>query len=76
MGRLSRTFRRTVGLSLRRYVHRLRARTAADRLASGVENLTELAFDLGYSDHSHFTNSFRREWGATPSDFRARAHRR
>jgi len=70
---LSRTFHRTVGLSLRRYFGRLRTSIAADRLAGGVRDLTGLALDLGYADHSHFTNAFRDEWGLPPSQFRARA---
>ena len=67
---LSRVFRETAGVSLRRYVQQLRARVAADRLARGARDLTELALDLGYSDHSHLTNAFRREWGLPPSRFR------
>jgi AraC-like DNA-binding protein len=70
---LSHVFRQTAGTSLRRYVQQLRARIAADRLAGGAGDLTELALDLGYTDHSHFTNAFRREWGVPPSRFRARA---
>jgi AraC family transcriptional regulator len=70
---LSRIFRKTVGLSLRRYVQRLRAQVAADRLARGATDLTGLALDLGFWDHSHFTNAFRREWGMPPSKFRARS---
>jgi len=68
---LSRTFHASVGLSLRRYLNRLRARLAADRLAAGARDLTGLALDSGYADHSHFTNAFRREWGVPPSRFRA-----
>jgi len=73
---LSHVFRQTTGVSLRRYVQQLRARIAADRLAAGAPDLTGLALDLGYADHSHFTNAFRREWGLPPSRFRARASRR
>ena len=73
---LSRTFHRTEGLSLRRYVGRLRARVAAHHLANGASNLTELALHLGYTDHSHFTNAFHREWGRAPSQFRAHYRRR
>lgn len=68
---LSRTFHDLAGLSLRRYAGRLRARAAAERLARGARDLTELALDFGYADHSHFTNCFRREWGLPPSRFRA-----
>ena len=68
---LSRTFRRVVGVPIRRYVTRIRARVAAERLAQGAGDLTALALDLGYADHSHFTNAFRQEWGEPPSRFRA-----
>jgi AraC-like DNA-binding protein len=68
---LSRIFRQTEGVSLRRYTRRLRARVAADRLAVGQRDLTDLALDLGFADHSHFTNAFRQEWGVPPSRFRA-----
>jgi AraC family transcriptional regulator len=69
---LSHTFHGTTGLNLRAYVRRLRARVAAERLAAGASSLTALALDLGYADHSHFTNSFRREWGVSPSTLRSR----
>ena len=69
---LSRTFHGVVGSSLRRYLARLRAHAAAQQLSTGVQDLTTLALKLGYADHSHFTNSFRQEWGVSPSQFRAR----
>jgi AraC-like DNA-binding protein len=69
---LSRVFRSQVGLSLRAYIARLRVHLAAERLARGERDLTALALDLGYTDHSHFTHSFRREWGAPPSVVRTR----
>jgi AraC family transcriptional regulator len=68
---LSRTFHCVSGVSLRRYVGRLRARIAAHRLVAHSSGLTELALELGYADHSHLTNAFRREWGQPPSRFRA-----
>lgn len=73
---LSRVFRTTTGLTLRGYIRRLRAALAADRLRRGEDDLTSLALDLGFCDHSHFTNSFRREWGVTPSRVRPAAGRR
>jgi AraC-like DNA-binding protein len=68
---LSRSFHRCVGSSLRAYLGRLRTSLAAERLLDGARDLTALALDLGYADHSHFTNSFRREWGLPPSRLRA-----
>jgi AraC-like DNA-binding protein len=71
---LVRTFRAQEGLPIRRYLARLRLRLALERLAEGGEDLTGLALDLGYADHSHFTNSFRREFGMSPSRFRSIAN--
>jgi AraC-like DNA-binding protein len=73
---LSRTFHRTAGLSLRAYAGRLRVRRAAFRLAAGARDLTQLAHELGYADHSHLTNAFREQWGSTPSRFRSRHRHR
>jgi AraC-like DNA-binding protein len=42
---------------------------ALHNLSSGCQNLLELALDLGYSDQAHFTRSFRRWTGTTPSAF-------
>ena len=35
-----------------------------------ADDLTELAMDLGFSSHSHFSARFRRAFGLTPSEFR------
>ncbi|MFG0331676.1 MAG: helix-turn-helix transcriptional regulator [Phycisphaerales bacterium] len=67
---LCRVFRRMTGSSLHAYQSRLRMRAGLDRVLDGEDNLTNLAFDLGYSSHSHFTNAFRREFGVTPSAVR------
>jgi AraC-like DNA-binding protein len=69
-------FRHIVGVPIHRYLIRLRLRASLERLASVDEpggaawDLTGLALDLGYSSHSHFTDSFVREFGLTPSAFR------
>jgi AraC-like DNA-binding protein len=70
---LSRVFAQVSGLSLRAYASRVRARAAAALLCAGPRDLTTLALRLGYADHSHFTNAFRKEWGVTPWAFRATA---
>ena len=67
---LTRVFRRWVGVPLHRYRNRLRLREAVEAVAAGVEDLTGLALDLGFADHSHFTNAFRRELGRPPSALR------
>lgn len=67
---LCRVFRAQTGLTLSRYVHRLRFNEAVERLAGGERDLTRLALDLGFSSHSHFTTAFQREFHRPPSAVR------
>ena len=68
---LSRLFRTVTGTSIHRYLTNLRLREAVDRLQQGAADLTDLALDLGFSSHAHFTYAFRMEFGMTPSAYRA-----
>jgi AraC-like DNA-binding protein len=73
---LTDVFRRVEGVSLHRYVVQLRLARALVELPH-ASDLTALAFDLGFSSHSHFSAAFRRAFGCTPSAFREsmRVHR-
>lgn len=73
---LARLFQRRTGAPLHRYLMCMRLRASLERLAEGANDLTALALELGFSSHSHFTDSFRREFGRTPSDVRRGASRR
>ena len=66
---LTDTFRRVEGIPLHAYLTQLRLARALVDLGH-ADNLTTLAFDLGFSSHSHFTAAFRRAFGCTPSQFR------
>lgn len=68
----ARIFRRQTGVPLHRYLMQLRLRSAMERLLDGTEDITCLALELGFSSHSHFTETFRREFGCTPSEVRRR----
>lgn len=67
---LCRTFKAETGLTLTQYLHKVRIWEALYCLAEGQDDLTELALDLGFSSHSHFTSVFRRVLGTTPSHVR------
>ena len=69
--RLARTFRSRTGFSLHAYRNQLRLRAALERIDSGVD-LIDIALDLGFSSHSHFTDAFKRTFGKTPSAVRER----
>jgi AraC-like DNA-binding protein len=64
---LTRLFRRELGIPLHQYVLRLRLAIAMERIRQGADPLSRLAFDLGFSSHSHFSAAFRRVFGITPS---------
>ena len=69
---LCRVFRKITGWSIHGYLTHLRLRASLEPLASGEPDLSGLAFDLGFSSHSHFTYAFRREFGVPPSACRGR----
>lgn len=69
---LTQCFKRSEGMPLYRYQTLLRLSRALDRLPER-DDITDLAFELGFSSHSHFTAVFRNELGTTPSRYRSRA---
>ena len=66
---LTQVFAQTEGAPLYRYQLRLRLARALD-LLDQYGDLTELALDLGFSSHSHFTAAFRKLYGQSPEAFR------
>ena len=67
---LARVFKARTGFSLHAYRNQLRLRAALERLAEPGVDLIDIALDLGFSSHSHFTETFRRSFGKTPSAVR------
>lgn len=65
---LERRFRKTVGISPKRFASIVRLRRAV-KLASRVGNLTAVAHAAGYFDQSHFIHDFRRATGTTPEAY-------
>lgn len=69
---LARIFQQQTGVPVHRYLTQLRLRASLERLAEGSNDLTEIALELGFSSHSHFTDAFRREFGHPPSRHRVK----
>ncbi|MDX2153992.1 MAG: AraC family transcriptional regulator [Bryobacteraceae bacterium] len=69
--RLCRDMKRHTGMTLHGYRTQLRLRAALEPLSQPKADLLQIALDLGFSTHSHFTESFRRAYGMPPSAFRA-----
>lgn len=65
------TFRKLTGASLHGYRTDLRLREALNRISAAPRtDLSDLAQELGFSSHSHFTARFRRHFGVPPSTAR------
>ncbi|HEY5677146.1 MAG TPA: helix-turn-helix transcriptional regulator [Myxococcales bacterium] len=71
--RLCRAFRAANAGTLHQHLTQLRLAAALERLPAYRHHLTELALEVGFSSHSHFTHAFREYFGTSPSSL---LHRR
>ncbi|RJF90366.1 helix-turn-helix domain-containing protein [Sphingomonas cavernae] len=70
--RLSRAFRRAIGVTPWQYVLNRRLDAAAERLRSTDANVLDIALDTGFGDLSEFTRRFRARFGFPPAAWRKR----
>jgi AraC family transcriptional regulator len=69
---LVRVFREEVGVPIHRYLIRTRLGKGLETMRAPDANLTDIALETGFANHSHFTSSFRSMFGMTPSQLRKR----
>ena len=67
---LARVFRAEFGVPIHQHLLELRLTAALISLRAGEPNLSKLALELGFSQHSHFSAAFRRAIGWSPSEVR------
>ena len=67
-----RMFRRQLQATPQQFLRRLRLRLACRELTASRRPLTAIAAAHGFCDQSHFVREFRREFGMTPGEYRAR----
>ncbi|AQV96634.1 AraC family transcriptional regulator [Cupriavidus necator] len=63
-----RLIKRHTGKTPHRYIFDVRMEVARNMLTNGTESVTEVALTCGFSNMSHFSTAFKRQWGLTPSD--------
>ena len=66
---LCRVFKRCLGVTVHRYLTDLRLRRALLEIPEGGR-LIDIAIELGFSSHSHFSQSFRSAFAVTPAGYR------
>ncbi|MFL5746533.1 MAG: helix-turn-helix domain-containing protein [Niastella sp.] len=64
-----RVFLKYVGFTPAQFIKIIRFRRSVEKLFADYENLTDLAYDSGFYDQSHFIREFYRYAGNKPSDF-------
>ena len=72
----SRFFKRNTGNSFTDHVTKLRISRACDLLANSTLPVTDVCYEVGYTNISNFNRNFRRQRGSTPSEYRRLARRR
>lgn len=64
---LKRIFDKYTGISVHKYLLRLKIKAATELLKDG-ESVSNVAFRLGFNSQSYFSKAFKRETGISPSD--------
>lgn len=67
---VSEFFRKQVGISLREYIIKAKLKLVEIRLLNSDFTLTEIAHDLGFTDVSHLSKTFKRYVGTSVRDFK------
>lgn len=68
---LTRVFRRFEHCTIGEYIRKIRIEQACRKMLVSKAPLVEIALDMGFADQTHFTRSFRRVAGMTPTEFRS-----
>lgn len=68
---LNRKLKSVTGMSTLEFIRSQRLKRAAVLLKNEEATVTEIAFQVGFSSPSHFSRSFQKEFGVTPSKYLA-----
>ncbi len=73
--RLGQLFKKEIGIAPGRYLRIVRMEKAESLLQTSFLTIKEITFQSGMTDVSHFVRNFKKRYGMTPTEFRARISR-
>jgi len=66
---LHRKLKELSGLSTTEFIRTIRLRKAAQLLRNKVDNISQIAYQTGFSDCSYFTKCFKKQYGVSPTNY-------
>lgn len=69
-------FKKSTGLTFTDYVARVRLEDAKTQLLNPSRRISEVAYDVGFQSLTQFNRTFKRIFGQSPTEFRAKLHSR
>lgn len=69
---IGRLFKQEVGLSYAEYVQEVRLSNAKQMIAKSDDRIIDIALECGFNNISYFNRSFKKKYGYSPTDYRAR----
>ncbi len=69
VSKLQKYFKHVIGVSIYQYALKIRMQMARNLLATRKYSVSEVGFKVGYSNLSHFTAVFKRQFGINPKSY-------
>ncbi len=66
---LHRKLKTLTGLSITEFIRTIRLKKAEQLLKQNADSVTQIGYQIGFSDHSYFSKCFKKEYGVSPSQY-------
>lgn len=66
---LHRKLKTLTGLSTTEFIRTIRLKRAEQLLKQNADSVTQIGYQIGFSDHSYFSKCFKKEYGISPSEY-------
>ncbi len=66
---LHRKLKALTGLSTTEFIRSIRLKRAAQLMQKKADTVTQIGYNVGFSDHSYFAKCFKKQYGVSPSEY-------